>query len=129
MIVRNKLFLICVLFTILTLSASTLNLVQGQAHSDNIHILIRVFIITLAIVSLYMFEWMNSSPSYAAHLVHYGVTMAAVFLLVWVWGLFEELHPDAYRDIFINYTIIYVVVTLAILVYFRLRKRSSNGTA
>ena len=129
MFVRNKLLVICVLFTILTLAASTLDLVQGQAHSGNTHILVRFMIVALAIGSLYIFDWLNRSPYYLAHLTHYGVTMATVFLLLWAWGLRAELHPDAYRDIFLNYTIIYAGVTLAELFYFRLRKRDSHKEA
>ncbi|WP_407080285.1 DUF6608 family protein [Candidatus Contubernalis alkalaceticus] len=58
------------------------------------------------------------------HLIHYIATLIAVFFLVWFTGLFADLHPDAYQDIFFNYTGVYVIIILVEIIYFKVTKRT-----
>ncbi|MDR3085580.1 MAG: hypothetical protein LBU47_04620, partial [Christensenellaceae bacterium] len=43
--------------------------------------------------------------------IPYGISLVLVFGIVFVTGFFEELHKDAYRDVFLNYTIVFAIVT------------------
>ncbi len=36
--------------------------------------------------------------------------------MVWVSGLFIELHPDAYRDIILNFTAIYLLIAVGFII-------------
>lgn len=39
----------------------------------------------------------------------YVVLIAAVMLIIWISGFFEELHENAYRDMFWSFTVPYVI--------------------
>ena len=121
---KNKLAVICVIFTIITLFSSVLNLAQGRTGTDHFHILIRFLIVALAIGSLYIFDWFKGLSFKLVHLIHYIATLIAVFFLVWFTGLFADLHPDVYRDIFFNYTGVYVIIILVEIIYFKVKKKA-----
>ena len=125
LIVKNKLAVTCIIFAGITLLSSVLNLTFAGAGAvtDDIHILARFLIVVIAIGSLYIFDWFQSWPLRIVHLVHYFVTMALVLMLVWLAGFVIELHPDAYRDIFLNYTGIYLILAVIEFVYLRARNR------
>jgi hypothetical protein len=38
-----------------------------------------------------------------------------VLALVWLSGFLVELHPDAYRGIFLNFTVVYAIIAGVIL--------------
>ncbi len=46
---------------------------------------------------------------------------------LWVAGHSIELHPDAYRDLFLNYTVIYLGVTAVELLYFKVIQKKFSG--
>jgi len=118
MLIKNKLIIVCVLFTVLTVTSSVFGLFTGARTVDHFHILMRFTITLLALGSLYLFDWLKNLRFYQVHIIHYVLTMSAVFLLVFLSGFFVSLHPDAYRDIFLNYTIVYLGVTLFEVVAF-----------
>lgn len=124
MLFKNKLITICVLFTIITLLSSVLGLFQGHETADHIHILSRFVIVVLAIGSLLIFDWLRHFPFALTHLIHYVVTMLIIFLMMFGMGFFVFLHPNAYRDIFLNYTAIYIGVVAVEFAYYAWGKRS-----
>ena len=44
-------------------------------------------------------------------------------IFVFVSGFFGELHPNAYRDLFLNDTIAYMVVYACVKIYDRLKEK------
>lgn len=125
LIVKNKLGVICILFTAITLGASTLGLVMDGlgSTSDDLHVWARFAIVFIAIGSLYLFDLLQSWSLRVVHAIHYLVTMGFILIAMWVMGMFVDLHPDAYRDIVLNYTGIYVILLLLEFGYFRWRGR------
>lgn len=117
--VKNKLTIILSTFAVLTVVSSLLNLLIGVAETSNFHILLRFLIVALAIGSLYIFDWLQHSPRSLVHLIHYVMTLTVVFLMTWLSGFYVQLHPDAYRDIFLNYTVVYILVTAVLVIYYR----------
>ena len=125
LVIKNKLSVICILFTGITLAASTLGLLMDGfgSTSDDLHIWSRFAIVFIAIGSLYIFDWFQSWSLPVVHAIHYAVTMAIIFVAVWLMGSFVELHPNAFRDIFLNYTVIYLILVAFEFGYFRWRGR------
>ena len=48
--------------------------------------------------------------------------MGFILIVIWASGLFIELHPDAYGDIFLNFTPIYLVVAAGFLIKEKYKK-------
>lgn len=64
----------------------------------------------VGIGSLLVFSFCEKWSPLAQAALHYVVTTCMVLALVWLSGLMVELHLDAYRDVFLNFTVVYVVI-------------------
>lgn len=115
-----------ILFTVTTLTSSVFQLLAGQTEDTNAHILMRggfVFIATITMVMFFVYPFKNKVLHY---LMPYAIAQSLVFVLVFLTGLTTELHPDAYRDAFFNFTgvAVIVIMTLIIIDYLKSRKKS-----
>ena len=50
-----------------------------------------------------------------------------VFVYVWLTGFIEPLHPDAYRDNFLNFTAISIFVMLVIFLKDNIKRRRNKN--
>jgi hypothetical protein len=50
----------------------------------------------------------NLSP-FVVIIIQYTVALSLVLLSIYIWGLFEPVHPDAYRDVFRSFTIPFII--------------------
>ena len=109
---KNIVIAICVLFSLLTITSAGFSLLRGNYSDTEVHLLLRFLVTTIALGSLLIFKIFSQWSRARVHSIHYVATMGSIFLLVWLSGFFISLHPDAYRDIFLNYTVIYILITL-----------------
>ena len=123
---KNALILICIVYTVLIVTSSGMGLLQGQTTDTHTHLLMRFVVTSLGIGSILIFNLFPEWPITAIYGLHYAVTMGVIFILVWISGFFIELHPDAYRDIFLNFTVIYILIAVVFIIIDRYRKRKSN---
>lgn len=127
---RSTAALVCVLYTLLTVTSSSLALLRGIETDTHLHLLAR-FVITLVgvgFIAVYgrLYRRFRRAPAAAAALVTYVVAMATVLAVAWAFGRIEPLHPDAYRDITLNFTTIYVSVTFVLLGLAGWRRRHAD---
>jgi hypothetical protein len=113
----------CVIFSIATLASSVIQLLQGQASDTNLHILNRAALCVIGTLMVTLTALLPFGSPVLRHAIAYAISMALVFLYVWNLGHFEELHPNAYRDIFLNFTIVFAAVSVAIGLWKRYRKK------
>lgn len=111
---KQAVFLYSALYTVATIFNSVLYLLNGyyEDPSGNWHELDRaiiVFIITLAYILVKTLKLRNY---WLKALVVYVPTLLLVFVYIWVTGIREPLAANAYRDIFINYTIGYMAASV-----------------
>lgn len=52
--------------------------------------------------------------------------MGLVFLYVWIIGFFETLHPNAYRDVFLNFTAVAVILWIIATLKDNLKTKSKT---
>lgn len=121
--VKNALILICVVYTLLTVTSSGMGLLLGRTTDTHVHILLRFIVTSIGIGSILIYTLFPHWPLLAISAFHYGVTMGIIFLLVWVSGFFIELHPNAYRDIFLNFSSVYVLITIGFQIAARFKRR------
>ena len=107
--IKNSTILFCVLFSATTLVSSTLQLLRGQMTDTNTHIINRAAVVLIAVITITLFDKLRFKSTVLSHVVAYIFSMSTVFLYVWIMGFFEELHPNAYRDIFLNFTVITII--------------------
>lgn len=102
------------IFTITTLVSSILQLCMGQVTDTNSHIINRGVVVLIAIITITLFDKIKHRSKILSYLIPYSISMSIVFAYVWITGFWEELHPNAYRDIFLNFTVVSIVMAGAI---------------
>jgi len=108
--VENKFADICIAFTIITVLSSFFK-VGTVSH---LHLSYRFAVTAIGIGSMYIFEYLEHWPLRYVEILHYGISMGMVFLFAWVTGIIiEPVDPNGYRDLFFNYTTIYVIASIA----------------
>ena len=68
-----------------------------------------MFNVFYAVITILLFDRINTS-----RIRFYLYFNGIVFLYVWLTGFIEPLHPDAYCDIFLNFTAISIFVMFVI---------------
>ena len=119
--IKRTLINISIIYTILTVSSSILNLAIGVSTDTHFHLLARFALTVVGVSSLLIFKWLENLPVYLAHAIHYLATMLLVFFIVWSSQLIEPLAEHAYRDVFFNFTGIYVVFSILYLIIGKFR--------
>ncbi|TVR23581.1 MAG: hypothetical protein EA389_12540 [Ilumatobacter sp.] len=125
--VKSAALWVCVLYTLLTVISSSVQLLQGIEHDTNLHLLARFAVTVVGVGSIAIFTTLQHrfrrAPTLKAAGITYLITIAVVLTLTWVFGRFESLHPDAYRDIALNFTFVWVGVLVVITVAPRATQR------
>ncbi|GEN57143.1 hypothetical protein GCM10012290_17880 [Halolactibacillus alkaliphilus] len=123
---KQTVILICVVFTLLTVISSITGLLQGQTADAHVHIIMRFVVTVVGVSSILIFRLFPKWPLAAIYGLHYTATMGTIILLLWLSRLFIDLHPNAYKDIFFNFTPVYILIAIAFMVIGRNKKRSST---
>ena len=114
---KNFFSIFCMVFTIFTLGGNFLEILLRRSL-----IFSAVFaLIGIAVLSQ-SYRLDGLSPLRAGILL-YLITLACVLGIVWLYGCFLPLHPDAFRDIFFSFSIPWLLFALF---YFRRLKRETN---
>lgn len=121
--IKNSLLLISVIYTLLTIISSIWSLAAGQGTDTHVHLLFRFIITSIGVGSVLLFQLLPHWRLSWVLLIHYSITMGVVLLFVWVNSLFIPLHPHAYRDIFLNFTSIYLLLAICFQVVSRIRSK------
>lgn len=104
------------IYAVATIVSSALQLLQGQPTDTNFHILNRAAVVLIAVITILLFDGIRLKSQVLSYLVPYLISLGIVFFYVWLTGFIEPLHPNAYRDIFLNFTAVAICVMLVIFV-------------
>ncbi|MDK2564278.1 hypothetical protein QOZ84_12015 [Romboutsia sedimentorum] len=111
----------CLLFTVTTIISSLIQLTLfKQVNDTNSHILNRAIVVAIGTSSIYLLLSIKLKNKILEILIPYVISLSIVLLYVFFTGFFEELHPNAYRDITLNYSAVFIIV--AFIVKFITRK-------
>ncbi len=124
---RESVFIYSVIYTAVTILNSILYLSQGVRNdpSGNWHELTRAVIVLIGVEAYEMAIRLPVKNLLLRTLLVYIPTMALVFGFVWLNQFIEPLAASAYRDIFINYTGLFAMVS-AIAVFRQKRKAAHS---
>lgn len=118
--------LFCIVFTVTTILSSSLQLLLGRMIDTNEHILDRgvlTLIGALVFILMTQLEFKNKLFKFIAP---YTVFISIALLYVFISGFWSDLHPNAYRDVFLNDTIAYIVIYVAIDIVNKVKNKSIN---
>ena len=115
-----------VIYTVITLLNSVLYLANGiyEDPSGNWHELDRAIIPLIGVTAYELCTNLSVKPLPLRYLIAYVASQLLVFLYVWFSGLREELAQTAYRDIWINFTGLFILLCVVnTVVCMRKRKK------
>lgn len=131
---RQTIVAIFVAYAGLTLVSSTLALATGGTTDTHVHLLLRFGMTTIGVGAFYAHGLVRrrraATSPVVMGLATYALALAAAMAFVWLYGLVEPLHPDAYRDVFLNFTAVGAVLTalISMAAWWR-RRRGDAATA
>ena len=123
---KQAVFLYSVLYTFATILNSVLYLLKGHYEdpNGNWHELDRAIIVFIIVLAYILVKNLKINNYWVKTFVVYIPTLILVFVYIWLTGLREALAGSAYRDIFINYTIGYLSVSIIGWIKNRIKNRS-----
>ena len=125
---KESAFLYCVIYTAATIMNSILYLMQGYRNdpSGNWHELTRAVIVLIGVAAYEMAVRLPVKNLFLRSVLVYIPTMGLAFAFVWLNQFIEPLAESAYRDIFINYTGLFVLVSAIAVLRSWIRKRKAG---
>ncbi|OOB79253.1 MAG: hypothetical protein BEN18_04445 [Epulopiscium sp. Nuni2H_MBin001] len=114
--------LFCIIFTITTLASIAVNLPFGRTTDTYSHILDRAVLCLIASIVVNIILNIKFKSKIYEFIVPYIVFISLALFYIFLSGFWQELHPNAYRDIFINDTIAYIVIFPFIKLYYKKRR-------
>ncbi|MBD5449083.1 MAG: hypothetical protein HDR28_02770 [Lachnospiraceae bacterium] len=107
---------VCVVYTLLVLGKLVLEyIVQGLWENYQGNLLVMFVLSLLAVFVLSQYYRFQKYPLLAVIVVQYLVLIGGVMLFTWIVGLFEPLHENGYRDMFLSFSIPYAI---GVVVYY-----------
>lgn len=107
---------VCTVFTLLMLGKILLELiVQGVFGNYQINILLMFGLSLLATFVLSQYYRFQKYPLLVVILGQYILLIGIVMLITWISGRYNELHKNAYRDMFLSFTIPYAI---GVIIYY-----------
>jgi Na+/glutamate symporter len=118
-------FLYCALYTVATIVNSIVYLASGvkEDPSGNWHELDRAVLVLIIVLAFALIKYIKIRNYWLKVLIVYIPTMFLVFLYVFLRGMTAELASSAYRDVFINFTAGFVIVSAVVFVISVIRKK------
>lgn len=115
---KNATFVYCTIYTIATLVNSIGYLISGTYSdpSGNWHEIDRAFIVLIGVIAYEMATKLPIKNINIRMVTTYIPTMLLTFFYVWTTSFREPLASPAYRDIFINYTGVFLIVSIVAII-------------
>jgi hypothetical protein len=124
---RRTLIRICVLYTAVTLVGSVYALATGQTTDTHVHLLLRLGFVVVGVGAFDLYDllrlWFPGARDGLLGATAYVTAVAAILSGMWLWGAAGgELHPDAFRDGFLNFTGVGLVVAAVLALRDKVRR-------
>lgn len=107
-----------VIYTVITLLNSVLYLGNGiyEDPNGNWHELDRAIILLIGVAAFYLCTNLPVKNTAARYIFAYVPSQLLAFVYVWFSGLREELARTAYRDIWINFTSLFIILCITSII-------------
>ena len=111
---KNFFSTVCVVYTLLVLGKLVLEyIVQGVWGNYQGNLLLMFVLSALAVFVLSQYYRFQKYPLIAVIVGQYLVLIGGVMLFTWISGFFEPMHEHGYRDMFLSFSIPYVLWVVA----------------
>lgn len=122
---KESIIIYSIIYTITTIVSSALYLFLGirDDPSGNWHEITRALIVLIGVLAYELVKHLPIKNVMLRTLVVYVVTLGCAFFVVWPTQFIEPLAKSAYKDIFINYTGLFLTISILILIVNKVKHR------
>lgn len=122
---KESIIIYSIIYTITTIISSALYLFLGirDDPSGNWHEITRALIVLIGVFAYELAKHLPIKNVVLRTLVVYVVTLGCAFFVVWSTQFIEPLAKSAYKDIFINYTGLFLTISILILIVNKIKHR------
>ena len=122
---KESIIIYSIIYTITTIVSSALYLFLGirDDPSGNWHEITRALIVLIGVFAYELVKHLPIKNVVLRTLVVYVVTLGCAFFVVWSTQFIEPLAKSAYKDIFINYTGLFLTISILILIVNKIKHR------
>jgi len=115
---KESVYIYCIIYTTVTILNSVIYLIQGfrDDPSGNWHELTRAVIVLIGVTAYEMATKVPIKNIFLRSIVVYIPTMGLAFGFIWLNQFIEPLAKSAYLDIFINYTSLFIIVSIVAII-------------
>ena len=107
--IKNEILLtICVSYTIISACSAIVNMLMG-GETSNLNTLSMLVFTSIAVLILYMHQLFERISPLLMIVIQYVIALGLVMLYVFLVGLVEPVAERGYRDIFISFTVPYII--------------------
>ena len=111
-VLRNEILLtICVSYTLISIGTTILNMLAGS-ETNNMKTISMLVFTSIAVLVLYTHQIFDKVSPLVMIVIQYVIALGLVMLYVFIVGLFDPVAEGGYRDIFVSFTIPYVIGAL-----------------
>lgn len=123
---KEMLMVICISYTIVSLSTSLFDAAFSSSSEDFSRLLFKFICTVIAVSILYTHPMLEKLSPLVMILLQYVAAMLLVFLTIWISSFFEEIHESGYFDAFRSFTTIYIIGAVTYYVGLHLDVRKQN---
>lgn len=99
---------ICVSYTIISIAGTIINMLSGHG-ANHLNILSMFVFTSIAVLVLSIHRLFENLSPLMMIIIQYAIAMGLVLLYVFIVGLFSPVSEGGYRDIFVSFTIPYII--------------------
>ena len=114
----------CIVYALTTLASSTIQLLNDIPNDTNFHIINRAVIVLIGAFIFVCLDRVVIKNQIITTIIVYIISMLLVYSYIWLTSIIEPLHPNAFRDITLNFTPLYIII--AIFVWFKKDRRKNE---
>lgn len=122
---KESIIIYSIVYTITTIVSSVIYLFLGirDDPSGNWHEITRALIVLIGVFAYELAKHLPIKNVVLRTLVVYVMTLGCAFFVVWSTQFIEPLAKSAYKDIFINYTGLFLTISILILIVNKIKRR------
>ncbi len=120
---KEMTLVICVSYTILSVIIAVVNTIGGT-QTSNLNQLMALLFTIIAVGVLYTYQLLSFLSPLLTITVQYVLATGLALLVAFISSFFEPVSPGGYRDLFVSFSVIYVLgaIVFYIATYFEIKK-------
>lgn len=125
---KNYLSMVCIFYTFLSLCKVVLeSFILRNADENQMNFLWMFIIALLATFVISLHYYFQELPVWLVIIGQYLLLLILLMIGLWIYGCFFEVDPNADRDIFLSFTVPYMIGAAFYYIKFYLEVRKANN--